>query len=88
MDGSLFNYQNLNPEEGFQRIKILIDTVKKYNGVFVLLWHNSSFDRIMLRGWDQVYEKTLEYIRKKNVLNDTVREIISWWEKNISENNN
>ncbi len=44
MDGSLFNYQNLTPEEGFQRIKNIINTVKKYQGVFVLLWHNSSLD--------------------------------------------
>ena len=60
MDGSLFDYQNLTPEEGFQRIKELIETVKKYSGVFVLLWHNSSFDELRLPGWSRVCEKTLE----------------------------
>jgi len=46
MDGSLFNYQNLTPEEGFQRITGIINTIKEYQGVFVLLWHNSSLDNL------------------------------------------
>ncbi|MBA7489488.1 hypothetical protein ES702_00022 [subsurface metagenome] len=81
MDRSLFNYQNLTPEEGFQRIKNLIDITKKYNGLFVLLWHNSSLDRLELPGWIQVYERTMEYIGKQDVFNNTAQGIIDWWEK-------
>lgn len=54
MDRSSFNYQNLAPEEGFQRIKGIINTVKKYQGVFVLLWHNSSLDDLKLLGWIEI----------------------------------
>jgi len=59
----------------------LIDTTKKYNGLFVLLWHNSSLDRLELPGWIQVYERTMEYIGKQDVFNDTAQGIIDWWEK-------
>ena len=84
MDGSLFDYQNLTPEEGFQQIKNLIDTVKKYNGLFVLLWHNSSLDDLKLPGWIEVYEKTIEYLGRKNVFNAPAKGIIDWWGNNIS----
>lgn len=83
MDTSLFVYQSLTPEEGFQRIKALVDTIKKYNGVFVLLWHNSSFDELRLPRWTQVYEKTLECIGKQNIFNDVAKGVIGWWDNNV-----
>jgi len=88
MDGSLFDYRNLTPEEGFQRIKNLIDTIKKYNGVFVLLWHNSSLNPLELPGWIKTYERTMEYLGKQNLLNDTAQRIVDWWENNISGSEN
>jgi len=83
VDGSLFGYQNLTPEEGFQQIKNLIDTVKKYGGVFILLWHNSSFDELRLPGWIQVYKEIVEYLGQQNTFKSTARGIIEWWENNI-----
>jgi len=84
MDRSLFNYQNLTPQKGFQRIKNLINTTKKYNGLFVLLWHNSSLDPIELPGWIKTYERTMEYLGKQNAFNDTAQGIINWWDSNAS----
>ena len=84
MDGSLFNYQNLTPEEGFERIKNLIDTTKKYNGLFVLLWHNSSLDNTERPGWPEVYEKTIGYMAKQNVFCRSSKEVIQHWEKQIN----
>lgn len=78
MDGSLFDYQNLTSEDGFQRIKELIESVKKYSGVFVLLWHNCSFEELRLGGWSRVYEKTLACIGKQNIFNDTAKGIVDW----------
>jgi len=83
MDGSLFNYQNVTSEEGFQRIKGLIDAVKNYNGLFVLLWHNSSLDKLELPGWIKTYERTMEYLGKQNLFDDTAQGIIDWWENNV-----
>jgi len=84
MDGSLFNYQDLTPEEGFQRIKNLIDTTKKYNGLFVLLWHNSSLNDLKLPAWIKVYERTMEYLGRENVFNAPAKGLIDWWEDNVS----
>jgi len=44
MEGSFVTYQpNTTPKEMENKIKNLISEVKKYNGEFVYLWHNSSF---------------------------------------------
>lgn len=84
MDGSLFDYQNLTSEEGFQRIKKIINTVKKYQGVFVLLWHNSSLDPLELPGWIKTYERTMEYLGRQDIFDVTAKGITGWWESNIS----
>jgi hypothetical protein len=79
MDKSLQgrNYQNLTPDSGYKEIIKYIDTVKRLNGAFVLLWHNSSFDPLGdWVGWKEVYEKTVEYISKQSVFAETGRAII------------
>lgn len=57
MEGSLVNYQNLSPEKAEKKIIKLIDRVKKYNGSFVLLWHNSSFNSEFWARYQGIYEK-------------------------------
>ena len=46
MDVSLMFYQkDISNEEFIRQTNYMISTVKKYNGRFVLLWHNAIFDR-------------------------------------------
>ena len=59
MDGSLFNYRKLSPIEGLSTIESYIETVKKLQGLLVLLWHNSFFDSDIYPGWTDIYEKVL-----------------------------
>ncbi len=80
MDGTLHTYQKLSPEEGFNRIKNLINVVKRYKGVFVILWHNSSLDWYNWPGWRHTYEGLLDYLGEQNVLGKTALEIIQRWE--------
>ena len=35
------------------------NTVKKYNGEFVLLWHNSNFNNFLWYNYSQIYEKAI-----------------------------
>ena len=42
----------------------LVDQVKKYNGDFVLLWHNDNFKRYASREYAYIYEDVLNYIAK------------------------
>ncbi len=61
MEGSLVDYQKLPPEKVEEKITKLIEKVKKYNGSFVLLWHNSSFNTECWEKYQSVYEKILKY---------------------------
>lgn len=51
-------YLNLNYEESDKKIISYIDTVRKHNGEFVLLWHN---DRLETKEQRELFEKVLEY---------------------------
>lgn len=82
-DGTLqnANYQNLSPDKAYENIIKHIDTVSKLGGVFVLSWHNSSFDPLGgWSGWRKVYEDVMTYIGKQNVFVDTGKNIIKWWQ--------
>lgn len=58
MDGSLKQYRNLTPEEGEERIMALAQRCRAVNGIFTLLWHNTS-----LHGewtpWAEMYRRVL-----------------------------
>ena len=59
MDGSFLTYQkSISPKEMDNEIKILIDRVKKYDGTFTFLWHNSSFNGIW-KDFINIYSKVL-----------------------------
>jgi peptidoglycan/xylan/chitin deacetylase (PgdA/CDA1 family) len=59
MEGSFFTYQpSISTEEMEYKIMQLINKVKKYQGDFVFLWHNSSFDG-KLNAYSKVYESII-----------------------------
>ncbi|MCZ6702327.1 MAG: hypothetical protein O6940_04720, partial [Ignavibacteria bacterium] len=58
MDVTLMRYQKgISNEEFINKTNNLISIVKKYNGKFVLLWHNSIFDQ--KRYTQQFYKRLL-----------------------------
>lgn len=60
MEGSFVTYQpDITPKEMENKIKTLISKVKKYNGNFVFLWHNSSFNTPLWKKYQKVYEEVL-----------------------------
>ncbi len=42
MDGTLFQYKNLDPASAHEVIARLIHETKQVGGLFVSLWHNTS----------------------------------------------
>lgn len=63
MDVTLRQYLGLSPEEAVARTMSLCEKVAAYGGVFVLIWHNSSFDeKGDWKGWTQVYANLLTEI--------------------------
>lgn len=62
MDATWAVYQKNKTEEVLNDADILLDKVQKYGGVFVLLWHNSSFNVPDWQKYEGVYEKLLSKI--------------------------
>ena len=61
MDGSFEKYQKgITSEEMRNKIIYLLEKVKKYNGEFVFLWHNSSFNVKRWEQYNDVYESILK----------------------------
>ncbi len=58
MDITFHRYLKLTPKEAIDKCKALMETVRRYDGEFVLLWHNSSFDQEW-RGWENVLEEVM-----------------------------
>ena len=61
MEVSMVGYQNLTPEIMWKRIVKLINKVKKYNGKFILLWHNSNFNSNFWVKYKIIYEEIIKY---------------------------
>jgi len=68
-------YNELTAQEAKSVISKLIETTSKYNGVFTLLWHNTSFDS-QWSDWENVYEETLKMLNQNNCKGMSGREII------------
>jgi len=57
---SSFVYQlNVTPQYMEKKIQNLIDRTRKYNGEFVFLWHNSSFNTHFWQNFGSVYKAVL-----------------------------
>lgn len=66
MEGTLKYSMKVSPEEAMNKIKPLIDEVKKVDGVFMSLWHNDTLnDRKIWIGWRSVFEKMVQYAVEK-----------------------
>lgn len=59
MDGTLYEYMGLSHEAALPVIRKLADECRKYNGEFVILWHNTMLDNIDERNF---YSKMLNEV--------------------------
>ncbi len=70
MEVTLNNYLNLSIDESKKIISKLVQTIKKYNGTFIPLWHNSTLCNCKeWKGWREVFEHTLQEIINNNLEN-------------------
>lgn len=57
MEGTSVFYKKDAPDAGLAELRQLYNEVKRVNGFFSMIWHNSSFtDEGVFKGWRQVYE--------------------------------
>jgi hypothetical protein len=66
MDGTLKEYLNLSTENAVVKMNEIIDCVKRYNGVFIPLWHNETISNTgKWKGWRElVFEKMIQELYK------------------------
>ncbi len=67
MDVALKNGLHLSSMQALEKIKELVEQVKKVNGNLISVWHNESLTNQMeWKGWQEVYEGALERIFELN----------------------
>jgi len=74
MDCTFDFYMKLDTRRAWELSKNLIDTVKKYNGVLTLLWHNIYF----FGNQRKFYEQLLKYCAEQNAWMTSGEEIFKW----------
>ncbi|ANW94790.1 hypothetical protein AXE80_00110 [Wenyingzhuangia fucanilytica] len=68
MDGTLNQYLELEPEQAIKEVKDLIVEVKKVNGLFVSLWHNSSLSETGIwKNWQKVYKEVVGLMKNSEL---------------------
>jgi hypothetical protein len=77
MDCTLFDYRKLSYAQAIDSINNLIDEIKKFGGIFTLLWHNSYFEERRYPGITKFYANLLQNFKENNVINVTGQEILS-----------
>ncbi|MCJ7449323.1 MAG: polysaccharide deacetylase family protein [Bacteroidales bacterium] len=62
MDATLFYYRELTYDLAERSISMMLNEIKRFNGVFTLLWHNSYFNENDIPGITRFYFKLLALI--------------------------
>ena len=66
MDANIVELKDTTPLSMLKHIEKYKTLVKKYNGEFVLLWHNSSFNTLKWRKYQNVYEHIITTEKKEH----------------------
>jgi hypothetical protein len=57
MDANSFYEQKLSPQLAYEELVYYYTTIKKFNGLFVTIWHNNfAGTHKMFKGWKEMYE--------------------------------
>ena len=62
MDATLFKYRGQNIKEAFKSINEIISEIKRFNGIFTLLWHNGHFDENLYPEITKFYQNLIKHI--------------------------
>jgi peptidoglycan/xylan/chitin deacetylase (PgdA/CDA1 family) len=85
MDGSLFEFNRLGPQEALRQAKKIIDSVERVGGLLVILWHTKARDEKDYPGWWDVYVGILRYLREKEGWVTCASEICTWWLERLKD---
>ena len=83
MDATLFVGQALSEGDAWERVRDLIDTVERYRGVLVVLWHNAAFYEAETPDALSVYRKLLDELGRRNCTCLTASDIVRMYTANV-----
>jgi Family of unknown function (DUF7033) len=76
MDVTVFLYRDLKSNEVLKKVEELVLEIKKFNGVFTLLWHNGFPDEDRFPGSSYAYKQILDIINSHQGISFCGMEIV------------
>ncbi len=77
MDVTLFAYRNYSPSIAMEKCIHIMEEVRKFNGLFTVLWHNSFFDEDTYPGVTEFYINLLTTIAEHQPENVLGNELVA-----------
>lgn len=67
MEGTFGEDLKMSPQKALKEMTALVDTVKKYNGIFLCIWHNQTVnDLFFWKGWKAVFGQMIEKLKDQH----------------------
>lgn len=79
MESTLFNRRHLNAAQAIDRSREIMDTCRRYNGIFVGLWHNILWDERDCPGWGEHFTTCLDHAGREEALVTSLRSALESW---------
>lgn len=73
--------KNMDYGEFYKVVKELAQTIEKYNGCFVLNFHNLYIDKKNYPSIERLFREMLDYLNKRDYWVTTARECADWWRR-------
>ncbi|MBT3216220.1 MAG: hypothetical protein HOD97_02475 [Candidatus Marinimicrobia bacterium] len=89
MDKTLMQsyYMGLRPDESLEKVKDLVDEVRKWNGYLVINWHNNTLSGFKYKEWFNVYYDILKYCLLQNAEITSIKNHLHNFINSIKYNN-
>jgi peptidoglycan/xylan/chitin deacetylase (PgdA/CDA1 family) len=85
MDSTLLGYRGLKTDEAKEAVMQMVAQAKRYRGVFVLLWHNSSLYDLVQPGVSAAFGAIMKETCSEDPLKDTITETLRQWEAHVRQ---
>ncbi|MEM6644731.1 MAG: polysaccharide deacetylase family protein [Bacteroidota bacterium] len=79
MEGTLFVLRGLSAEDAWAATERLLETVRRYRGMAVMLWHNDLWDDLDFPEWGPHFVRTLDYAHAQDARIECNSKLLRSW---------
>jgi peptidoglycan/xylan/chitin deacetylase (PgdA/CDA1 family) len=83
MDGTLHQYLQLPIDQVWDQIRVVLEQVKLHNGAASVIWHNTYFTDYKFKGYKEIYEQIIKWVKHNNGELVTCKELALKWKSHI-----